>query len=62
MPMAKTKSGRPRLGRELRVIMPTSVDPSTEAFVMKHVPKLGSVGRVVDAMAKYLKSNNIKFC
>lgn len=41
--------------------MPASVDPTTEAFVYKHVPKLGSVGRVVDAMVKYIKSNNVEF-
>ena len=59
--MTKTKIGRPRIGRELRVIMHASVDPSTETFVWKHATKLGSVGKVVDAMVKYFKTNKIEF-
>lgn len=58
---ATKKIGRPRIGRKLRVIMHSSVDQSTELFVMKHVKNLGSIGRVLDAMATHLRINNIKF-
>ena len=59
----KTKAvmGRPRIGKNLRVVMPSSVDPSTEDFIESHTSTLGSIGRVIDAMVKHLKTNNIKF-
>lgn len=52
----KKKTGRPLLGKERRVLLTVSIDPSTAAYIKRNASKYGSRGSVVDhALAKLLR-------
>jgi hypothetical protein len=52
----KKKTGRPLLGKERRVLLTVSIDPSTAAYIKRNASKYGSRGSVVDhALAKLVR-------